>query len=489
MNFIRKYICLFVTALCLVSCDSFLNMQPTDSANADEAIATVQDVQVAINGIMRAMTADVYYGRNIMLYADAKGGDMTIVSNSNVLCDFYTFDHSSIRGSYSTFWSQIYYCIMQVNNLLENITRLEAEGKTGLEPYKGQALTLRALFYFDLVRLYGLPYNYKPSSLGVPRIMQTLDASAQPIRATVAENYADICRDLQEAELLLTNDITPKRGYVGYYANLALQARVALYMENYELALEKAEMIIANKMFYRLYTNDEWAKSWSQQFGDESILELCIDSENDLGTSSLGIYHLSGVLAMGVAARYVASEYYLKHLAEDSLDVRWEVMADDEKSIVGARRLGSCLKYIGGPDMHGDGKPSIYATNIKIIRLSEIYLIAAEAALQNGDPGKAADYLNLIRKRAPMLQPATADNITLSMILDERSKELYGEGHRFFDRIRCNQTIEYNDDFQNVPVTRRSKTIDRTFYGIVLPIGQDELNANAAMAQQQNPGY
>lgn len=139
--------------------------------------------------------------------------------------------------------------------------------------------------------------------------------------------------------------------------------------------------------------------------------------------------------------------------------------------------------------MHGDGKPSIYATNIKIIRLSEIYLIAAEAALQNGDPGKAADYLNLIRKRAPMLQPATADNITLSMILDERSKELYGEGHRFFDRIRCNQTIEYNDDFQNVPVTRRSKTIDRTFYGIVLPIGQDELNANAAMAQQQNPGY
>lgn len=489
MNFIRKYICLFVTALCLVSCDSFLNMQPTDSANADEAIATVQDVQVAINGIMRAMTADVYYGRNIMLYADAKGGDLTIISNGNGLSDFYTFDHSPVRGSYSSFWSHIYYCIMQVNNLLESINHLEAEGKNGFESYKGQALTLRALFYFDLVRLYGLPYNYKPSSLGVPRIMQTLDASAQPIRATVAENYADICRDLQEAELLLANDITPKRGYIGYYANLALQARVALYMENYELALEKAEMIIANKMFYRLYNNDEWAKSWSQQFGDESILELCIDSENDLGTSSLGIYHLSGVLAMGVVARYVASEYYLKHLAEDSLDVRWEVMADDEKSMVGARRLGACLKYIGGPDMQGDGKPTMTATNIKIIRLSEVYLIAAEAALQSGDKGKAADYLNFIRSRAPMLQPATADNITLDMILNERSKELYGEGQRFFDRIRCNQTIEYNDDFQNVPVTRRGKTIDRTYYGIVLPISQDELNANPAMSNQQNSGY
>lgn len=489
MSVMKKYICLFVTTLCLVSCDSFLNMQPTDSANADEAIATVHDVQVAINGIMRAMTTETYYGRDMMMYADAKGGDMTIVSNGNGLSDMYTFDHSPIRGSYGTLWSHIYYCIMQVNNLLENINRLETEGKTGLNSYKGQALTLRALFYFDLVRLYGLPYNYRPSGLGVPRVMQILDASAQPVRATVANNYEDICRDLQEAEGLLEEDITPQHGYVGYFTNLALQARVALFMENYELALEKAEKIIVDQMFYRLYSNDEWAKSWSQQFGDESILELCIDSENDLGTSSLGYYHLSGNVVRDGVARYLASNYYLQRLAEDPTDVRWSVMTDDEKSMVGAQRKGACLKYVGGPDMQGDGKLTMSATNIKLIRLSEIYLIASEAALQSGDKGKAADYLNFIRSRAPRLQPATADNITLDMILNERSKELYGEGHRFFDRIRCNQTIEYNDDFQNVPVTRRGKTIDRTYYGIVLPISQDELNANPAMAQQQNAGY
>lgn len=489
MSIVKKYIYLLVTVVCLASCDDFLNIQPTDSANADGAIATTHDAQVAINGIMRAMTADTYYGRDMMMYADAKGGDMTIISNGNGLSDFYTFDHSPVRGSYSSFWSHIYYCIMQVNNLLESINHLEAEGKNGFESYKGQALTLRALFYFDLVRLYGLPYNYLSSGFGVPRVMQTLGASAQPVRATVAQNYADICRDLQAAELLLADDIVPKHGYVNYYANLALQARVALYMEDYELALEKAEKIIVNQMFYRLYTNDEWAKSWSQQFGDESILELCIDSENDLGTSSLGYYHLSGELAKTVVARFVASDYYLQRLAEDPTDVRWSVMTDDEKSMVGARRLGACLKYTGGPDMQGDGKPTMTATNIKIIRLSEVYLIAAEAALQSGDKGKAADYLNFIRSRAPMLQPATADNITLDMILNERSKELYGEGQRFFDRIRCNQTIEYNDDFQNVPVTRRGKTIDRTYYGIVLPISQDELNANPAMANQQNSGY
>ena len=75
------------------------------------------------------------------------------------------------------------------------------------------------------------------------------------------------------------------------------------------------------------------------------------------------------------------------------------------------------------------------------------------------------------------------------MILDERSKELFGEGNRFFDMIRLNRTIEFNDDFMSVPVRTREKSIDSTFYKIVLPISQDEINANPAIASQQNPGY
>ena len=84
---------------------------------------------------------------------------------------------------------------------------------------------------------------------------------------------------------------------------------------------------------------------------------------------------------------------------------------------------------------------------------------------------------------------STAATVTDDMILDERSKELFGEGQRFFDMIRMNRTIVFNDDFQDVPVTRRAKTIDRTFGGIVLPIPQDEINANAAIADQQNEYY
>jgi hypothetical protein len=142
--------------------------------------------------------------------------------------------------------------------------------------------------------------------------------------------------------------------------------------------------------------------------------------------------------------------------------------------------------------MAGD-KASRSAVNVKVIRLSEMYLVAAEAALRLPTPDrvKAADYLNQIRKRAPALLPADETTVTIDMILDEKSKEFFAEGLRYFDMIRLNKTIEFNDEFISpaVVITHRTKTIDRTFFKTILPISQNELDANPAIASQQNPGY
>ena len=108
--------------------------------------------------------------------------------------------------------------------------------------------------------------------------------------------------------------------------------------------------------------------------------------------------------------------------------------------------------------MAGDGKTTATAVNLKLIRLSEIYLIAAEAALPT-DATKAANYLNAIRKRSPGLPAATAATVTVDMILDERSKELFGEGHRFFDMMRLNKSITFNDEIIAISVPTRPKTI------------------------------
>jgi hypothetical protein len=249
--------------------------------------------------------------------------------------------------------------------------------------------------------------------------------------------------------------------------------------------LTAAEEVIDNGPF-SLYDNDEWVNSWSSKEGSESIFQfVMLASECNLGTSSIGASYSRRNDYGSAGGLFVASEYFMERLGEDPEDVRWGIMTNEEES----DRQSCCYKYLGSVDKKGDGEADAGSCNIKVIRLSEVYLIAAEAALRKSSPDKkaAADYLNEIRKRSPSLAPATEATVSLDMILDERSKELYGEGHRFFDMIRCNKTIEFNDDYMGIPVQRRGKTIDRTHYLTVLPISEDEMIVNANM--KQNPQY
>lgn len=478
---------IFLTLLCVLaftSCDSFLDEKPSNQADSSTSITSTKDAQVMINGIMRRFSSSNYYGRNFILYGDAKGGDLGIVSQGRGNDALYTFNHSATSGSYSGFWSQGYNIITQINNLLANIAVLEEGGtKENFNQYKGEALTARALAYFDLVRIYGQPYNMNKAALGVPNVTALIDATSQPTRATVEENYTQIMSDLKAAESMLTK--SKKSGYFSYYSNIALQARVNLYMEKFEDALTAAEIIIKSGV-YKPYTNANWCDSWTSEYSSESILEIGIyPDEADLGTGSLGFYLMRYGKKKGAMGWFMASDYFLNRLSQDQDDIRWGIMDYDE---IANDRFGSCEKYA-----LGDKEGTTTAVNIKVIRLSEIYLLAAEAALRkaSSDAALAADYLNEIRKRSPNLDAATASTINLDMILDERSKELFAEGHRFFDMIRCNKSITFNDEMitPSVTINHRDKTIDRTFFKTILPIPVGEMDANPAIADQQNPGY
>ncbi len=485
----------------LASCDRFLNVEPSNYADSSTSIKTTADAQVMMNGLMRKMTSSSYYGRNFYMYADAKGGDLTIMSQGRGLDGLYAFNHQPANGSYSGFWEQIYHCIMQANNLLENIEKLENEGTSeDFDDYKGQALTLRALMHYDLVRLYGKPYDMDKASYGVPLVTRTLDASEQLGRNTVEEVYRQIVADLTAAAPLLSK--SKNNGYVNYYANRAILARVCLQMQDYAGALTAAEEIIKNGP-YKLYANNEWVNSWKTTFGSESIFELAIlPNEADLGTASPGFYLTRlGHGASNAMGWFMGSDFFLERLGEDPDDVRWGVMDYDEATTADGDyyHMGACYKYRGGVNREnrgssatfpGDGKSTSTAINIKVIRLSEVYLIAAEAALNSQKPDLAATYLNAIRKRAPHLAPASAQTVSEDMILDERSKELFAEGQRFFDMMRLNRSITFNDSFGNGTASaHRPTTIDRTFEKCRLPLGENELNANPALKGQQNPGY
>ena len=487
MNIKLRIIISSMLALGLFSCKKTLDVESTNQVDASTSIKTPADAQIMINGIMRSMSSSDYYGRNFLLYGDAKGGDMTIPSQGRGQDGLYTFNHSPSTGSYSGYWSQIYFSLLQVNNLLQNISQLEAAGATGYKSYQGQALTLRAIMYFDLVRLYGKSYDLDKNAYGVPNITTPLKSSDQPLRNSVSENYNQIITDLKTAAPLLAK--TKSNAFVNYYGNLAMQARAYLYMKDYPNALKAAEEIITSNV-YTLYSNAAWVDSWKLQYGSESILEIGVyPLEGDLGANSIGAYHRrKGDGGSTILGWFIASNYFLNRLNQDAADVRWGVMNTDEISTTANPRKGALYKYSGSISLAGDGKSTATAVNLKLIRLSEIYLIAAEAALPT-DAIKAATYLNAIRKRAPNLVPATAGTVTVDMILDERSKELYGEGQRFFDMMRLNKSITFNDEIIAISVPTRPKTIDRTFFKTLLPISQAEINANPGMQAQQNPQY
>ena len=152
----KLHILLAIFAVVLaVSCEGFLDVKPSNQASAETYITSVSDAEIMINGVMSRMTSSSYYGRNMFMYGDAKGGDFALRSQGRGLDQLYTFNHSHSSNSYSGYWTHLYNIIAQLNNLLLNIEKLEEEGEgsSALSNYKGQALTLRALVYFDLVRM------------------------------------------------------------------------------------------------------------------------------------------------------------------------------------------------------------------------------------------------------------------------------------------------------------------------------------------------
>ena len=473
-----------LASLTMFSCKDFLDVKPTNSTDSSVTIQTLADAKVMINGLTRKVAQSSLYGRNMLLYGDTKGGDLTIVSQGRGLDALYVFNHSVNNNNYADFWTDGYNAIMQANNIIKSIDGLQAAGtELDFNNYEGQALTFRALLHFDLVKLYGKTYTEDPNAHGVPVVTELLETSALPLRSKVADVYTQIIADLEAAAPLLSK--TKSNGYINYYLNRAILSRVYMTMGNYDKALATAEEIIDSKV-YSLYSNSEWVSSWANQFGKESIFEITIaKDQGDLGSSSLGFYYLKNKVNNALG-NFTASDYFLERLGQDETDVRWGIFTDDE-----LERQASCYKYVGSVEMDGDGKDTYTAVNIKVARLSEIYLNAAESALKKSSPDKtkAATYLNEIRKRSPKLPLATAATVTEQMILDEKSKELYGEGFRYWDMIRTNKTITFNDEHVGVAMTHREKSINRTFYKTILPIPRLELDANPGLEEQQNPGY
>lgn len=491
-----------ILAASLSSCvNDWLDVAPSDGTDADAALTSSSDLDAARTGMYKALKGNSsfvdYYGQQFFVYGDVHAGDdyqYNNIGGSNRASFYYDMNYQTASefNTSTVSWQSPYVVIGRANRIIaaaEGGKLSDAvEAKAKIEQYAAEAKVLRALAHFDLVRIYGKPYTEdQGASLGVPLVTGVLESNAKPARSTVAEVYTQVVKDLTEAisSNALATETEP--GYVSVWGAKAILSRVYLNMGDYANALSVAEDIIKNSGA-ALWTRDQYFKAWDASTPNESEflfrLNVAGSTDNNDLNSIGNLQQRDGYKEM------VATKKFVDMLTSDPKDVRNNMFLPatetEEVKIYGTNKV-----FLN--KLRGQGGNLRNVTIVPIIRLSEVYLTAAECAFRNNDKTKAVEYLNdLVKNRTTTKASlATVDNITLERILIERRKELIGEGQRYFDALRNNETItRYTSEADkgwHKTLSKEAQSFNRDFYKAIAAIPQAEINANPNI--KQNTGY
>lgn len=494
-------------AVGLSSCaNNWLDLSPSDAVEADGALKTSNDLASARIGLYKALkgtsTFTDYYGAQMFVYGEVRGEDMQYdEENGSGRALFYYQMKYATASEFNTngIWQSPYITIGRANRIIESAENGSLSDKDEnadiIAQYEAEAKVLRALAHFDLVRIYGKTYTEdQGASLGVPVITRILTPTDNLSRNTVQETYTQIIKDLTEAidSNALLEETT--RAYVNKWAAEALLMRVYLTMGDNTKALVEAEDIIKNSP-YQLWTRNQYINAWDKgdsNHGNEIIFELSITNSQDW-TDREGIGYLYRENAGNISGYgdIVATKSFVDKIQSDPNDIRKSIFlkaeGEDQKKIYEENPV-----YLNKfPPYNNDVR---YA-NIPILRLSEIYLSAAEAAFKSDNKPKAVEYLNDIisNRTTDETKKVTEESVDLGRILLERRKELVGEGQRFFDAMRNNETItrytNESDKAWHSSLVLEVRSYNRDYFKALPAIPQNEIDANPAMKGQQNPGY
>ena len=460
---IKNMIVTTVLFLSLASCEkSFLELKPPTSLTPEFALATEADLQVALRGAYSGLKSTALYGRSLMVLGDMMA-DNTYQSalNTNRYTNFNLYNYLVTDGDVAGLWNASYTVILRANNIINS----PIADNANIQQIKGEAYAIRALAYFNLVRYFGSPYTADPSKLGVP-IITTYQADLKPERAKIADVYTLINKDLTQAYTLMTK-FTNSSQFSKYSAK-ALQAKVYLTMGDKTNAKTAALDVITNSGFTAISSaahTGYWAGVAPRTDKVETLLEISFDAVANNAFDALSYI-------------YLQSGNYGDMLCSSELYDLFET-ADIRKSLYATGIRGGLAsvfvnKYSSFTGDHSD---------TKVIRMSEMYLIAAEASYPS-NTADALKYVNEVTSRRGATAIASSGSALLEAIITERRKELAFEGERYLDMQRLQRNIARS---KNYPAAALS--IDFTNYRRIMPIPQGELDANPSIKSQQNPGW
>lgn len=457
----------------MASCKKeFIELNPSTSLTPSQALGTEADLQVALRGAYAGLRTGVspnqpdFYGRSMPIWGDIMADN---AYQSALNTNRYTFfnDYSDTKGATAAdanvvgLWTSAYAVILRANNIINTSVASNAN----VDQYKGEAYAIRALCYFALVRHFAKPYTDDPASLGVP-IITTYNPDLKPARSKVSEVYALMVDDLNKAYTLMTKYTNSSQ--FSKYAAKALQAKVYLYM-NDKTNAKTAALDVINNGGFTVVTAATHASYWANSAVTTNKIETLFEVSSD-AVANLAFDALSYL--------YSQAGNYGDLLCADDLYASFGA-ADVRKALYATgTRAGLPAVFVNKyPVISGD------LSDTKVLRLSEVYLIAAEASLPTNE-ADALTYVNYITSRRGANAIASTGAALFEDIITERRKELAFEGDRFHDLQRLKRTITRS---ANYPAT--SRTIPYTVYRRLFPIPQAEVDANPQIKVQQNSGY
>lgn len=448
-NIIKNIFMGGTVALMLLSCD--MNLVPTGSIVYDPTqplLISENDVASFQNGVMSSYRS-LHYGGHYYTSELMCDGFNAVRGYGNNYGVIHKADASFTPSNQEveSVWAAHYTAIKNYNIAISEADRVAKELEASAAILKGTALFCRASSYLTLVRHWAKPYSLENAESPAVPLITVYDQYAVPVRATVQDIYDQIIDDLDLAEELLADVPGKVRAQVPTIdAVYALKARYYLDVQEFDIALEYADAVISSAAGYKLASSEnEMHVEYTTEQGSEPIMQLYSSKAEGLVGNT---YYLH--TGNDDNTKYF-SPYYLptKALVDsyDKSDLRFKVwycltneamtdavLTPTEKPAYPLKVEGSYYggvyvfqKYRGNTDLY-DGAVENGAHSAKTLLISEMYLIAAEAAVrgESQDENLAKSYLNELQTA----RKAVPTDGSLESVKKEWFRETVGEGMR-----------------------------------------------------------
>jgi hypothetical protein len=477
-------------SITLSSCKKDLELTNEYGLTPTNAFTNLASYSRQLSGVYGSFANAEYYNGYVMV-SDVLTDDCyeTVESlvNFNQVHN-WLYDASDRQRTYFTsMWRNPYNTVLQANYIINGIGAVKSENEKFHNRILGQALAARAIAHFDVLKAYSDNLNRNSTGLGIP--YKTDTRITYPSRLPVGQVYDSIYSDLNRAITLLgdvdaaINSATNK-GFIDIWGARSALAKVALYAKDYSTAIQQSTLVINQ---FPLASRANFPGIWNDSRVDEVIWAIQNNSgdpgspfpsadlmsfrfdRNTFGVlpSFISTYDTSGFAATGTGNDIRFTSYYFL------------------RNSLGGANNWAIRKY------RGKGTAADNLVNFKVFRVSEMYLIRAEAnALAS--PANEADANNdLSALKTARISGYThtplAGAALISEIAAERRRELAFEGHRWFDLKRSTRVVNRPLTGTGNPNPQVQTNLPSSSHRWVWPIPEVEMRANPQM--QQNTGY